>query len=168
MNSIGLYLYHLIAFFIPETRCFWLKSRLLNACGADIAPGVRICSSVKILGSGRLSVGKDTWIGHDVIIVCSSRVTIGERVDIAPRVFVGTGTHVVTPNGDRIAGPGRSADVVIGNGAWLCANSTILPGVTVGEKSVVAAGAVVTADIEAAVIAAGVPAKRKKDLIHNS
>ena len=54
--------------------------------------------------------------------------------------------------------------VLIRRNAWIGANSTILPGVTVGENAIVAAGSVVTKDVEANTIAGGVPAKKIKDI----
>ena len=144
---------------LPDTRFFGLKRTLLRICGAKIEDGVRICSSATFIGTGDLFIGKDTWIGHQVFISSSSSVTIGESVDIAPRVYIGTGTHEIDPNGKHVAGRGVNKDIAIGNGAWLCANSVILPGVSIGNKSIVAAGAVVNKSCGHNELIAGVPAK---------
>jgi maltose O-acetyltransferase len=74
-------------------------------------------------------------------------------------VFIGTGTHQIDPIGSHSAGTGVSRDVVIGDGVWLGACSTILPGVSVGAKAVVAAGAVVTHDVPPRSLVAGIPAR---------
>ncbi len=149
---------------LPETRCFALKQQLLRWGGVDIRSGVRICSSVKLLGAGVISIGENSWIGHESLIVSACHVCIGRDVDIAPRVYIGTGTHELAPDGPRSAGPGISKPVRIGNGAWLGTGCIILPGVTVGEKAVVAAGAVVTRDVEPHTLVGGVPAKLIKTL----
>lgn len=120
---------------------------------------VRICSSAKILGNGCLTIGDNTWIGHETLIICSSTVIIGSNVDIAPRVFIGTGTHEIDINTAGIAGQGVSKDIEIADGCWLGAGSIILPGVKVGYKSVIAAGAVVTKDIDPYTMVGGVPAR---------
>ncbi len=86
------------------------------------------------------------------------------NVDIAPNVFIGNGTHEITPERERIADIELSKDVAVGDGCWLCANSAILPGVSVGGKCVVAAGAVVTKSFAGNCLLAGVPAEVKKKL----
>lgn len=125
---------------------------------------VRICSSARILGNGSLIIGDNTWIGHETLIICSSSVTIGSNVDIAPRVFIGTGTHEIDLTTAGVAGEGISKDVVIGNGCWLGAGSIILPGIVIGEKTVVAAGAVVTKSFNSHQVIGGVPARIIRDL----
>lgn len=159
MNSIVLSIVTGIIHCLPESRCFRLKRILLRLSGVSVGDNVRIASSVRILGYGALSIGDDTWIGHEVLIVCTSRIDIGSYVDIAPRVYIGNGTHEIGINSNHIASKGFSKDVKIGDGSWLCANSTILPGVTIGKKCVVAAGAVVTKSFEDMIIIGGVPAK---------
>lgn len=149
---------------IPETRGFGLKRALYRWAGVIIGDGVKINSSVRISGIGKLSIGKNTWIGPEVMIACSSEISIGADCDIAPRVFIGDGTHIITPGMDHIAGQDVTAPVHIGNGCWLCVNSTVLPGVSIGDKCVVAAGAVVNNSVGHDRLIAGVPAKVIKEL----
>ncbi|MDZ7891010.1 MAG: DapH/DapD/GlmU-related protein [Rhodoferax sp.] len=65
---------------------------------------------------------------------------------------------------ERRAGNGTAKSITIGNGCWIGAKSIILGGVSVGPGSVVAAGSIVTRDVPANVLVAGVPAKIKKSL----
>ena len=164
MRSSMLYLAEIFIRHLPETRLFGLKRYLLRLAGVRLGKNVRVCSSARILGAGRLDVGDGTWIGHQVLICAGSKVTIGKEVDIGPRVYVGTGTHEVDAHSLRSAGSGVNRDVAIGDGAWLGVGCIILPGVTVGEKAVIAAGAVVAEDIPPRVLAAGVPARAIKSL----
>lgn len=164
MNSLRLFVIRKILDFVPETRAFGMKRILYRWAGAIIGEGVRINSSAKITGVGKLSIGANTWIGPNTTIMCSSEISICANCDIAPRVYIGDGTHQITPNKDRIAGIDTTKKIVIGEGCWLCVNSTILPGVSIGNKCVVAAGAVVTGDCEDMTLVAGVPAKKIKDL----
>lgn len=164
MNGVGLYIYKIITSILPETKCFGLKRFLLTKCGAKIEKGVRICSSASFWGAGDLYIGKDTWIGHGVLILSSSYVRIGSCVDIAPRVYIGTGTHVIDLEGSHVAGEGINKNIIIGDGAWLCVNSTILPGVSIGEKTIVAAGAVVNKSYGDNEIVGGVPAKHIRNV----
>lgn len=159
MNCLKLYIASKIIHIIPETRSFKLKNRLYRWAGAKIGKNVRICSSAMIIGAGELEIGDNTWVGHRSIISATSSIKIGANVDIAPNVFIGNGTHEITPDRDRIADIETVKDVTIGDGCWICANSCILPGVKLGEKCVVAAGAVVARSFEGMIVIGGVPAK---------
>ena len=164
MNTLVLYFSNIVFHLLPETRCFAFKRFLLRLCGAKVGKNVRICSSVKILGNHELTIGDDSWIGHDTIIICSAKVAIGENVYIAPRCYIGTGTHEITPDGDSIAGKGYSLPIVIGDGAWICACSTLLAGSVVGAMAIIAAGSVVNGSINSYELAGGIPAKHIKPL----
>ena len=164
INSSRIYLIGLVFRLLPETRCFGLKRRCLRWAGVNVAKHVRVCSSIKVFGTGKLSIGEDTWIGHECLIVSACFVQIGANVDIAPRVYIGTGSHKLDVDGARSAGVGTTKPVKIGDGAWLGAGCLILPGVTIGEKAVVAAGAVVTNDVKPYTLAGGVPARVIKQL----
>jgi acetyltransferase-like isoleucine patch superfamily enzyme len=87
--------------------------------------------------------------------------TIGDDVLIGPRVNLVTENHPLKPS-DRKALVTKP--IVIRRNAWIGAGATILPGVTVGENAVVAAGAVVAKDVPANMIVAGVPAKIIKNI----
>jgi acetyltransferase-like isoleucine patch superfamily enzyme len=151
--------------YLPETRLFALKRLLYNMAGAKLGCGVKICSSATIYGNGDLIVGERTWIGHQVFIVTGSRITIGSDVDIAPRVFIGTGTHILGKN-NKAAGPGIQRDTSIGDGSWIGIGAIILPGVSLAEKTIVGAGAVVTRDTLVADVVLGNPARRREASTH--
>ena len=161
MNTFRLYLYGLISRLLPETRFFAFKASLLRWCGAKVASGVRINSSAIIQGCGELEIGKDVWIGPCTHIMADggAKVSIGDCVDIAPHVFIGTGSHEIAQEGCRAAGRGYNKSIVIREGAWICARAVILPGVEIGAKAIVAAGAVVTRNIADGVVAGGVPCR---------
>jgi acetyltransferase-like isoleucine patch superfamily enzyme len=150
---------------LPDTRLFGLKAWMLRRAGVVVGQGVRVCSSVVVGGCGAVEIGADTWVGHESRIYSGSRVRIGACVDIGPQVFIATGTHEIDPAGEHVAGRGVDREVAIGDGAWLGARALILPGVTVGRKAVVAAGAVVTRDVPDGCLAAGVPAVVKRRLV---
>lgn len=164
MKPSILFLMQFVLHFIPETRGFGLKRILYRMAGANIEENVRICSSVKVFGNGNFKIGKNTWVGHGSVIMCSSSIDIGSNVDIGPEVFIGTGTHVIDTDSENVAGRGISKDVIIGNGSWLCARSIILPGVTVGNKAIIASGAVVLYNVLGKTVVGGVPAKMIKNL----
>lgn len=108
----------------------------------------------------RLSIGTGTYLNHDVYIELGSDVTIGDNVAIGMFTKFITSTHELS-KGDatkRVRGY-KALPITVGNGAWICANCTILPGVTIGEGAVIAAGSVVNTDIEPHSFNAGNPAK---------
>ncbi|WP_205623577.1 acyltransferase [Anditalea andensis] len=150
--------------FIPETSLFSLKSKMYSWMGVKLGGNVRICSSLRVRGIGNLNIGANTWVGHDCRIISTSMVHIGKNVDIAPNVLMTTGTHSVDITGERVAGEGKSEDIIIGDGTWIASSVTILPGSVIGEKSLVAAGAVVRGVFPPGVLIGGVPAKIIKNL----
>lgn len=106
-------------------------------------------------------IGKNVYINHLCSMLDMGTITIGDDVLIGPKVNILTEEHPVKP-AERKALMVRP--VVIKNGAWIGAGATILPGVTVGENSIVAAGALVNRDVPDYTIVAGVPAKVIKEI----
>ena len=132
----------------------------LKIAGVDCNKSARIISSCRIV-TVNIQIGEDSFIGHKVLISGSqtSRISIGNNVDIAPRVVILSGSHEIDMIREHSAGEGYGADVFIEDGVWIGANSTILPGVTIGKKSVIGAGSVVNKNIPPYCIAAGNPCK---------
>lgn len=159
--SFKLYLINRLTPLIPPTQLYPFKSWLFRRAGFDVHPTARIVSSVSICSSQiNLAVGKDTFIGHETMISGGpSSISIGDFVDIGPRVLIVSGTHEIDMAGSRSAGKGCSLDIKIEDGVWIGANSTITGGVTIGEKSVIAAGSTVIHSIPPYVVAAGIPCK---------
>ena len=112
---------------------------------------------------GDVIIGDHTRVGlHNTVI---GPVTIGSHVNLAQGITVTALNHNFAEKGLRIDEQGVSTNpVTIGNDIWIGANAVILPGVTIGDHSVVAAGAVVTKDIPPHTLVAGVPAKIIKEL----
>lgn len=138
-----------------------LRTALINLWGADIRGGV---FPHVYIDSPRLSMGDGSFINsHCRIYNKKGNVTIGSDVAI------GFGTTIITITHDygmssRRAGILSGKDVCIEDGCWIGANVTICPGSSVGEGTVVAAGAVVVGDLEANCLYAGVPARIVKHL----
>lgn len=149
--------------FMPLTRGYGIRARLLRFAGVDCARSARIVASARIVITG-VSIGEDTYIGEEVLITgsVSDRVTIGNNVDIAPRVVIFSGSHELDMASPHSAGPGKGAPVRVGDGVWIGANSTVLPGVTIGAKAVIGAGSVVIRDIPAFTVAVGNPCRPVK------
>lgn len=102
------------------------------------------------------TIGKNVFINHGCSILDLGGVTIDDDVLIAPNVTISSEGHPINPKERKTLVPNP---VRIKRNAWIGANATILPGVTIGENSIVAAGAVVTKDVPDNTIVGGVPAK---------
>ena len=112
---------------------------------------------------GDVVIGDHTRVGlHNTVI---GPVSIGSHVNLAQGITVTALNHNFAEKDLRIDEQGVSTNpVTIGNDIWIGANAVILPGVTIGDHSVVAAGAVVTKDVPPHTLVAGVPAKIIKEL----
>lgn len=138
-----------------------------------IGKGFHAGARVKIWGKSRIEIGKNFYIGRDSFI--ESNVVIGDNVIWANRVaLVGRYDHHYQQPGVpvRLASQIRDKDyswkgldqiTIIENDVWVGYGSTILSGVTIHEGSIIAAGSLVTKDVEPYSIYAGVPAKRVRD-----
>ena len=103
-----------------------------------------------------ITVGKRVFINADCKFQDQGGIFIGDDVLIGHAVVLATLNHDIDPAKRPRLHP---APIRIGNKVWIGANATVLPGVTIGDRSVVAAGAVVTKDVPADTIVGGVPAK---------
>lgn len=117
------------------------------------------------LASGVLKIGSYTHIGDNTIIDVADNVRIGKAVAIGPNCVIYSHDHQYESDAEAAwKGPLITNPVAIEDGAWIGSGVTILPGVTIGKRAVVAAGAVVTKDLEANSVYAGIPAKKIKDI----
>lgn len=115
--------------------------------------------------AGVLKIGSNTHIGDNTIIDVADNVSIGEAVAIGPNCVIYSHDHQYESDAEAAwKGPLITHPVVIERGAWIGSGVTILPGVTIGQRAVVAAGSVVTKNIEANSLYAGIPAKKIKDI----
>jgi maltose O-acetyltransferase len=113
----------------------------------------------------KLQVGEGCWINLGCHFELGAEIRIGDRVSFGHEVMLLTSTHEVDQGtAERRAVAVASKPVVIGDGAWLGARCTVLPGVTIGPGAVVAAGAVVHRDVPRDTVVAGVPARVVREL----
>jgi acetyltransferase-like isoleucine patch superfamily enzyme len=103
-----------------------------------------------------IQLGRNVFINHACSFLDLGGITIEDEVMVAPRVNIMSENHPVDAANRKTLTPGK---VVIKRNAWIGAGATILPGVTIGENAVVAAGAVVTKNVPVNTVVAGVPAK---------
>lgn len=109
-----------------------------------------------------ITVGSNVFINQGCHFMDMGGICIGDDVMIGPKVNLVSAGHPVAPAERRsgiVAKP-----ISIGNNVWIGAAATILPGVTIGDNAVIAAGAVVSRNVPANTLAAGVPARVLKQL----
>lgn len=149
---------------LPESRCYRLKVFLYNLCGQSIHPTARLYSSVRF-ATYPVTIGARSHVGAECLFTggIGCPIEVGDDCDIGSAVVFLTGTHAIGPSRRR-AGEGKAFPIKVGSGTWIGARALILPGVVIGEGCIVAAGSVVTSDVPANVMVAGVPAIVKKDL----
>lgn len=149
-----------LIYILPTGRFWFLVKRwLLRISGAKVGQNVQIWQGVRIMNLQTVSIGNNVAIGYDVLLQGNGELIIGDRVLIGHGTKIITSNHVIPPNRQPIWGAGHvHKSVKIEDDVWIAANVIILPGVTIGKGSVVAAGAVVTKDVKPYTIVGGSPA----------
>ncbi|PJJ60920.1 sugar O-acetyltransferase [Hymenobacter chitinivorans] len=108
-----------------------------------------------------IRIGRHVFVNHACTFMDRGGITLEDNVLVGPKVNLITTNHPTEPGQRRST---ISLPIVLKQGAWLGANVTVMPGVTIGENAIVGAGAVVTKDVAANTIVAGVPARVVKHL----
>ena len=165
MNTVLLSVVNRLVHLFPATKFWGAKRFLFRTCGIRIGKNVKICSSVTILGDSDISIGDNVWIGHETMIIASAPISIAANVNIAPRCYIGTGTHEIDLAAPSVAGKGKSCPITISEGVWCCTHVVILPGITIEKSSIVAAGAVVTHNVPPRQLWGGIPARFIRSLV---
>ena len=112
---------------------------------------------------GAISLGDRTFVNVDAVMLDVAPITIGAACQIATRVQLLTATHPLDPEPRRV-GLGVRGPITLADNVWLGGGVIVCPGVTIGHDTVVGAGAVVTRNLPAGVIAAGVPARVLREI----
>lgn len=158
--SVINYLYSFGAFLVNgpfgNFPSYPLRRFLLRRLGAVIGKGSTINMGQFFMQPNHLHIGEHTHINRGCLIDSRAPLYIGNSVSISHRVMLLTGSHDANSRGfDGVFYPIRIEDHV-----WIGAGATILQNVRIGEGAVVAAGAVVTSDVEPYTIVGGIPAKK--------
>jgi maltose O-acetyltransferase len=137
----------------PQERLEILK-KLLKKVG----DGVHFEPNFRCEFGFNISIGNSFYANFDCIILDGGGVEIGDNVLFGPRVGIYTSNHAVDAS-ERVAGACYAKPVKIENRVWIGAGVHINHGVTIGDNTIIGAGSVVTKDVPANVIAAGVPCR---------
>jgi maltose O-acetyltransferase len=112
---------------------------------------------------GNVSIGDRTFVNVDAVMLDVAPITIGAACQIATRVQLLTAAHPIDPEPRRL-GWEYGEPITLADNVWLGGGVIVCPGVTIGQDTVVGAGAVVTRDLPAGVVAAGVPARVRREI----
>ena len=112
---------------------------------------------------GAISIGDGTFVNVDAVMLDVAPITIGAACQLATRIQLLTATHPVDPE-PRRHGWEYAEPITIGDNVWLGGGVIVNPGVTIGDDTVVGSGSVVTKDLPAGVVAAGVPARVLREI----
>lgn len=159
-----LHLSLLLTNWLPDNVVFYrLRGRIarcfLGSCGADL----RIGRNIFIHNPKNLHLGSHVFMAYGACLLGNAEIFLGDEVMLGPYCVISSGNHT-RQDGSFRYGPPDARPIRVGNGSWIGAHATLTAGVTIGEGSVIAAGAVVTRDIPSNVVAGGVPAKVIKEL----
>ena len=149
--DFGLMILH-IATYLPSHT---VRNGIWRLFGLTLGRNSTLHTGVRVYDPRSIRVGEGTIIGYACFIDGRDTVTIGNHTDIASEVMIFSSEHDLSAADFHAI----SAPVTIGDYVFIGPRAIILPGVSIGERAVVAAGAVVTKDVPAGTIVGGVPAK---------
>jgi len=132
--------------------------RLTIGRGTDVRRGVTINCT------GALEVGEDTVLSTGTHLHCANRIAIGDWTIIGEYSTIVDSRHLPTPRDEPIHHSTAVGEVTIGRNVWLGAKATVGSDVHIGDQAIIAGGAVVTRDVPAGMLAAGVPARTRRAL----
>jgi maltose O-acetyltransferase len=139
------------------------RDAILRILLGTMGDGVHIRPPFRCEYGTPITIGAGTFINYDCLMLDVAPITIGSACQIASRVQFLTPTHPIDPEPRRI-GWESAKPITLGDNVWLSGGVTICPGVTIGDDTVVGAGAVVARDLPAGVLAMGVPARVLREI----
>ncbi len=152
---------------LPRLSFARFRAAVYRLTGASIGTGTLIMGRIELSGEAGaarlLRVGARCFINSPCFFDLNASITLGDDVSLGHHVVLVTSSHLIGAP-DRRAGLLTRAPIFIGDGAWLGARSTVLPGVTIGKGAIVAAGSVVRTDVADNALVGGVPARPIKAL----
>jgi maltose O-acetyltransferase len=145
-----------------------LVPRLVRAAGyrllgADVSIRANIYPHVTFQ-TNRVTIGSAVTVNEGTRFANNGRVALQDNVSVGQEVLFLSDSHEIGPTGRRNGGADIDAPIVVETGSWIGARAIIMPGVTVGAGTIVAAGAVVTRDCKPNRVYAGVPAREIREL----
>jgi len=140
-----------------------LRDRLLRELLGEVGERVFVRSPFHCDYGSHISIGAGTFVNYGCVFLDVVPIRIGAACQIAPKVQLLTADHPIDPE-PRRTGWESGRPIVLEDNVWLGGGAIVCPGVTIGENTVVGAGAVVTRDLPPGVVAAGLPARVLREI----
>ena len=140
------------------------RNRILKELIPDAGQGLWLQPPFYCDYGSNMKIGENVFFNFNCVVLDVAQVSIGSRTVFGPSVQIYTATHPMDHK-ERASGLEYAKQIVIGQDVWIGGSAIICPGVTIGDRSVIGAGSVVTKDIPADVFAAGNPCKVIRPLI---
>jgi maltose O-acetyltransferase len=143
---------NLLCGLLPDFASGTIRAAVYRLAGFDIGPQVSLAGNLRLTSGmqgfySKLHVGIGSVIAPNVTINLDDTVQLGTRVSLSPFVRIYTGSHQLGPGSKRMSPSPVGNPVTIEDGCWIGVGALVLPGVTIGHGSVIAAGAVVMRDV---------------------
>lgn len=140
------------------------KTELMHQMFAEVGDGCYIETPMRANWGGRhVHLGKNVYANFNLTLVDDTHIYIGDCTMLAPNVTLATAGHPICP-ALREKGYQYNAPIRIGKNCWLGAGVIVMPGVTIGDNTVVGAGSIVTRDLPAGVVAVGNPCRVLREI----
>jgi maltose O-acetyltransferase len=150
---------------LPDNTPFLsLRGKLLSTFFKRCGRRLQIGRQVSFYNPSQICLGDDVYIAHGSRFIADGLITIGNQVLIGPYCIIASSNHAREEGSFRQSEP-QLSPITIGSGCWLGAHVVVTAGSSIGEGSLIAAGAVVSGDIPAKVMAGGLPARMIKEYI---
>ncbi len=111
-----------------------------------------------------IEIGENFYANHNLVILDCAKVQFGKNVFIGPNCGFYTAGHPINVQ-ERIKGLEYAKPIIVGDNVWIGGNVAVMPGVTIGDNTIIGAGSVVTKDIPGNVVAVGNPCKVVKEIV---
>lgn len=139
------------------------REEILKNLLKSIGKGVHFEPTFRCEYGFNITIGNNFYANFDCVMLDGGEIDIGNNVLFGPRVGIYTSNHAIDTK-ERVAGGCYAKSVKIGNNVWIGAGVSINQGVTIGDNTIIGSGSVITKNIPANVVAAGVPCKVIRDI----
>ena len=164
---IKTFLFNLTSGFFLWIPSLYIRRAYLRLFLKQVGKNNYFARNISIKSPYNITIGSNNVINKGVLLDGRGQLAIGNNVDIAQEAYIWTQQHDYNDDYHIC----ESKSVIINDYVWIASRATILPGTSIGRGGVVAAGAVVTKDVEPMAVVAGVPAKkileRKSKLLYS-
>ncbi len=151
--------YVFLNYIVSYIPCWKIRKFIYRLAGLQIGKGSRICMRTRLMEPWNIVIGNNSIVNESCILDGRGRLRIGDNCSVSTESILYTASHIADSEEFKY----YEKETVIGNGVWIGARAVVLPGVVIGNYSMIGACSLVSSgEYEAGFIYAGIPAKKKK------